>query len=269
MITWSDLLRFQPHIDVWLLVAGLATGYAALARRHLRATGETVPRRTVALFTAGLAVLWLASDWPLDDVGERSLLAAHMLQYLLLAMVAPGLLLLGLPAWMVDRLLRPRALRWAARRAARPLTAWLTTTAVLLLSHWNPVVDAYLANDLVHLVMHVAWVSSGLVLWWPILSCLPEAPALGRPAQIGYLIVQSIIPTVPATFLTFGTGSVLRAYGQLPKPPGIDVVTDQQIAGLLMKVGGGVILWLAITIIFFRWSVEEAGTDRSRAAVRP
>lgn len=268
MITWSELLRFQAHPDVWMLVVGLGVGYAVTVRRHLRTAGEATPARKVVAFTLGLLVLWVASDWPLDDVGERSLLSVHMVQYLLLAMVAPGLLLLGLPPWLLDRLLAPRWLRRLARVAARPWTAWLIVNAVLLFSHWNPVIALYLANDLIHLLMHVTWVGAGFALWWPVLAPLPDVRRPSPPAQLGYLLVQSLLPTIPASFLTFGSGPVFPAYAALPKPPGIDVVTDQQVAGLLMKVGGGVILWIAVTIIFFRWSSREMAAADQTEAVR-
>lgn len=268
VIAWSELLRFQPHPDVWALVVGLGVGYAVTVRRHHRTVGETTPRRTVMAFASGLLVLWIASDWPIDDIGERSLLSVHMVQYLLLAMVAPGLLLLGLPRWLLDRLLAPRWVRSFARVAARPWTAWLIFNAVLLLSHWNPVIALYLANNLVHLLMHIAWVGSGFALWWPVLAPLPDVRRPSPPGQMGYLLVQSVLATIPATFLTFGAGAVFPAYAALPKPPGIDVVTDQQVAGLLMKIGGGVILWIAVTIIFFRWSSRETAVDSETGAVR-
>lgn len=268
MITWSELLRFEAHPDVWALVLGLGVGYAVTVRRHQRATGEATPPRTVAAFACGLLVLWVASDWPIDDVGERALLSVHMVQYLLLAMVAPGFLLLGSPPWLLDRLLAPRWLRAFARVAARPWMGWLIVNTVLLVSHWNVVIVLYLSNDLVHLLMHVAWVGAGLALWWPVLAPLPDVRRPGPPAQIGYLLVQSLLPTIPASFLTFGSGPVFPAYAALPKPPGIDVVTDQQVAGLLMKIGGGVILWSVVTVIFFRWSSRETTGAVQPGAVR-
>lgn len=254
MITWSELLRFQAHPDVWALVIGLGVGYAVTLRRHTRTTGERTSRGTVIAFTIGLLLLWAASDWPLDDVGERSLLSAHMVQYLLLAMVAPGFLLLGIPPWLLDRLLAPRWLRGTARVAARPWAAWMIVNGVLLFSHWNPIIDLYLANDLIHLLMHAAWVAAGFALWWPVLAPRRIVSRSSPPAQMGYLVVQSLLPTIPASFLTFGSGPVFRAYAALPKPPGIDVVTDQQVAGLLMKIGGGVVLWTVATVVFFRWA---------------
>jgi putative membrane protein len=90
-----------------------------------------------------------------------------------------------------------------------------------------------------------------------VLSPLPELPALSRPGQLLYLFFQSLAPTIPASFLTFGTEPLYPVYAAFPRIWGIDVLTDQLIAGLVMKLVGGAILWGVITVIFFRWGHEE------------
>lgn len=257
MISWEELLSYQAHPDVWLLVGGLASAYVWCVRRRVHTTSEKLDIGSTVSFLGGLLLMWLAADWPVDDVGEQSLLSVHMFQYLLLAMIVPALLLRGIPAWLMEQLLPRGPLRSAARIVSRPLVAWAIVTVVLLGTHWNPVIELYLTNDIVHLAMHVAWVGSGLCLWLPVLSPLEDVPRLTPPAQIGYLFLQSVPSILPASFLTFAEFPVFAAYGRLPKPPGIDAVLDQQIAGLLMKLGGGAILWTAITIVFFRWSAAE------------
>ncbi|MGH3442736.1 MAG: cytochrome c oxidase assembly protein, partial [Nitriliruptorales bacterium] len=225
---------------------------------------EPATRRQVVQFLLGVATLWVAADWPLDDLSENVLLSAHMVQFLLLAMVAPGLLLLGLPAWLLRWLLEPRPLRRLARFLRRPGAAWLVVSVILVASHWPPVVSAYLASDRVHLLMHVAWVTSGLVLWWPVLSPLPEAPRLEPPARIGYLFLQLLLPTLPASFLTFGSTPLYAEYAAMPRLWGLTAIGDQQLAGLLMKlVGSGIIIGV-MAVTFFRWVAREEAADRRR-----
>jgi putative membrane protein len=72
-----------------------------------------------------------------------------------------------------------------------------------------------------------------------------------------YLFIQSLAPTVPAAFLTFGQHTLYPIYATFPRIWGIDPLTDQLIAGLLMKLGGGLILWAVITTVFFRWFGQE------------
>jgi putative membrane protein len=116
------------------------------------------------------------------------------------------------------------------------------------------------ANDAFHLLAHVGWMAAALVMWWPVLSPLPELPHLSAPGRMLYLFGQSIVPTVPASFLTFGESLLYSTYLSSPMTFGVDPIADQQIAGLLMKVAGGFFIWGVIAVIFFRWSsAEETG----------
>ncbi|MET0902848.1 MAG: cytochrome c oxidase assembly protein, partial [Acidimicrobiales bacterium] len=77
---------------------------------------------------------------------------------------------------------------------------------------------------------------------------------ISPPAQMVYLFVASIVPTVPGAWLTFANGAVYSVYDIPDRLWGLTVTSDQQIAGLLMKLGAGSYLWLLITIIFFKWA---------------
>jgi putative membrane protein len=90
-----------------------------------------------------------------------------------------------------------------------------------------------------------------------VVSPLPEMPPLAAPLQMLYLFLQSLVPTIPASFLTFGTSPLYPVYAGFPRIAGIDVLTDQLLAGLTMKIVGGFILWGVIAVIFFRWAARE------------
>jgi putative membrane protein len=94
-------------------------------------------------------------------------------------------------------------------------------------------------------------------MWWPVMSPLPEVPPLSPPAQMMYLFFQSLAPTIPASFLTFGSTVLYPAYSAFPRIWGISALQDQLIAGLIMKLGGGLYLWMFIAVIFFRWHDRE------------
>jgi putative membrane protein len=94
-------------------------------------------------------------------------------------------------------------------------------------------------------------------MWWPIASPLPELPPLAPPMQMLYLFVQSLAPTIPASFLTFGRSPLYPVYATFPRIWDISALTDQLIAGLTMKLLGGAILWGVIAVIFFRWGARE------------
>jgi putative membrane protein len=254
-------MRLPPwhlHLDVWLLFASVEALYLVALRRRRRSTGSRgASARKVTLFSLGVAVLWVGADWPLHDLAERYLYSMHMVQHLLFTLVAPPLLIAGLPDWLLREILRPRAVSRVVRFLTRPLVALIVFNGVLLFSHWPAVVDASVRSEPLHFGLHVLIVASAFVMWWPVMSPLPEMPALPPPGQMLYLFLQSLAPTVPASFLTFGSTPLYPVYASFPRIWGIDALTDQLIAGLTMKLAGGLILWGFIAVIFFRWFAQE------------
>ncbi|MBA3552083.1 MAG: cytochrome c oxidase assembly protein [Actinobacteria bacterium] len=256
-----SLPPFHLHPDVLLLAAALEGSYLlALARLAPPPTTTGEPSASGAqraAFTLGVLTVLAASSWPIHDLAEGYLLSVHMGQHLLLSLVAPPLLIMGTPTWLARRLLRPRPLKWAMRRFGRPLSALILFNAVLVLTHWPLVVDWALGYHLAHFGVHALIFGSSLLMWWQVLSPLPELPALSYPGRMLYLFLQSLLPTVPASFLTFGSTVIYPFYAAAPRIWAVSPLTDQLIAGLMMKLVGGLILWGAIAVFFFRWWSEE------------
>lgn len=255
------LPAWHVHLDVFLLFGSIVAAYVVAVRRHARATGEAPARRRTRLFLAGIGVLVLGAGWPIHDLAERYLYFAHMTQHLLFSLVAPPLLIAGMPPWMLRDLLRNRTIARVFRFLTRPLVALLLFNGVLLFTHWPAVVAASVGSEWIHFGLHVLLVASALVMWWPVMSPLPELPALSAPGQMVYLFLQSLTPTIPASFLTFGDHLLYPVYGTFPRIWGIDALTDQLLAGLIMKLIGGLILWGFIAVIFFRWHEQERAQD--------
>jgi putative membrane protein len=251
------LPAWHVHPDVWLLFGSIIAAYLIAGRRHERATGEATEPRKRRLFLLGMGVLWLGADWPIHDLAERYLYSMHMTQHLLFTLVAAPILIAGMPVWLLRELLAPGPIRRIFRFMTRPLVALIFFNAVLLFTHWPDVVAASVGSELVHLGLHVLIVTSALVMWWPVMSPLPEMPSLPPPGQMLYLFLQSLAPTIPASFLTFGHRPLYPVYATFPRIWGIDALTDQLIAGLIMKLLGGLLLWGVIAVIFFRWYNQE------------
>ena len=251
------LPAWHAHPDVWLLFGSAAAFYLITCRRHLRDTGEATPVRRTRLFLLGVAILWVGADWPIHDLAERYLYSVHMAQHILFTLVAAPILIAGTPAWMLRRLLAPRPVMAVFRRITRPLVALVLFNAVLLFTHWPAVVTASVHSEWLHFGLHVMLTGSALIMWWPVMSPLPELPALPAPGQMLYLFLQSLAPTIPASFLTFGDHPLYPVYATFPRIWGISALTDQLVAGLLMKLVGGAILWGFIAVVFFRWHDQE------------
>ncbi|MGZ8604020.1 MAG: cytochrome c oxidase assembly protein [Actinomycetota bacterium] len=250
---------WHPHPDVWLLLGGLWAAYLVAVRRRTPATpAERADRgRRTALFTTGMALLLLASDWPMHDLSEERLYSMHMVQHLVYTLVAAPLLVAGIPAWLWRRLLRPRAIGALFGFVTRPVVALAVFNGLLLFTHWPEVVESSVGSEWVHFGLHVVILGSAVVMWWPVLSPLPERPALTPPAQMLYLFLQSLAPTIPASFLTFGHTLLYPVYATFPRTWGLSALDDQLIAGLIMKIAGGLILWGFIAVIFFNWHERE------------
>jgi putative membrane protein len=214
---------WHPHPSVWLVLGGIWVAYLVAVRRHRTVAGEPSDgRRRTMLFSVGMACLWLGADWPVHDLAEGYLYSVHMAQHLLF-----------------------------------PIVALILFNGLLLFTHWPEVVEASVRSEFTHFSLHVLLFGSAILMWWPVMSPLVELPALTPPAQMMYLFAQSLAPTIPASFLTFGHTLLYPVYGTFPRIWGISALNDQLIAGLLMKLVGGFILWGFVATIFFRWHARE------------
>jgi putative membrane protein len=258
--------KWEPHPDVWILIGLLVVGYVVAVVRlgpRLSPAGQPVVNRLqITCWSLGVLATWLASDWPMHDVAEQSLYSAHMVQHLMFTLVAAPLLLLGTPGWLLRWILHPEWLLRAVHWLARFLPAVILYNLVLVLSHWPAVVDLTMRNGLAHFVAHAILFVSSLIVWLPILSPLPEIPRLTPVLRMVYLFLESVVPTVPASFLTFGEKPLYKVYEGLPHLWGATTLEDQRIAGLIMKIGAGLLIWAIIAVIFFRWAAEEERADR-------
>jgi putative membrane protein len=267
----EDYFRWQPHPEVWVLLAGLVGLYVY----SIRVLGPAVldpgtPPATAAnkrWFVLGIVLLYAAADWPMHDIGEEYLYSVHMIQHLVLTFFVPPAMLLATPEWLARVVVgEGRAGRWFLK-LARPIPAAIVFNTVQLLTHWSGVVNTSVENGLLHYGIHTAVVVTAFAVWMPVVSPLPEY-RISPPAQCIHLFLTSIIPTVPAAWLALSEGVIYDAYDKPARLWGISVTSDQQVAGLLMKLGAGGFLWLVIIFLFFRWvSTQDLGTAARRVTV--
>lgn len=273
-MTWfvaaSGPWSWVPRPTIWTMVVGVSFLYwYALARIGPGASkpGEVIATKAqIAWFVGAMVVLWLASDWPLHDIGERYLYSAHMVQHLLLSLVFPPMAWLATPTWLARMIVGSGTGYGIVRRLCRPLVAALIFNAVVVLQHWPVIVNTSVANGAFHYGVHFAVVVSSLLMWVPVAGPFPELrPSLA--VQMAYLFGQSIIPTVPTGFLVFAENTIYRAYDTPFRLWGISPTNDQQLAGAFMKVVGGMYLWVIIGVLFVRFATRFAGDDHASGAV--
>ncbi|MCA9876780.1 MAG: cytochrome c oxidase assembly protein [Thermomicrobiales bacterium] len=258
---WSDW-NIEPTIAIGLLA--MLAGYLYLTRD----TGEPNPDRITtskqkASFIGGIVTLFVALGPPLDDWSDHYLLLGHMVQHLLLIMLAAPLLMAGTPAWMLEPLTRNRITNTAGYWLTRPVVAYALANFVLVFWHMPPFYDAALLSQPIHVLEHATFIGTAVLAWWPLAGPLPQWPRLQSPLLQGlYLFAMTIPGSGVGAFITLAEPGLYEPYVTSPRIFGIDLTTDQQLAGILMWIVVSSIYLLLITIIFFRWANPEEQKDR-------
>jgi putative membrane protein len=249
-----DPWRFQAHPELWLLVAFLVGAYVYTVRvigPQAVPTGPVVTRRNVIAFVAAMTLLWVASDWPMHDLAEEYLYSMHMLQHMMLSYFVPPLALLALPEWMFRALIGEARAYRVVRWFSKPVIAGVLFNVVVMTTHIPALVNRSASSSPLHYSLHVLVVTSALLMWIPI--CGPAAEfRIGYGGKMIYLFLMSIVPTVPAGWLTFAEGTVYKHYDTPVRVWGVSVATDQQLAGAIMKIGGSIFLWSIVIFMFFK-----------------
>ena len=252
--TWT----YRPLLGVWLLAAALGGAYWFAVHRHAASTDQPVPgtRHYATRFAAGLVLLVISSDWPLGPLGAGYLASVAALRTLLITFGVAPLLLLGTAPWMLRALLRmpSRPAQAAgpvfrlARVATFPWVAFLLFNALLIVTQLPLVVDTLKVTQVGSFALDMAWLMASIIVWVPLVRPIPELGGLGDPMRLVYLFGLSVLPTVPASFLTFSQFPLYRLYELAPRVfVPLDAVVDQQVAGLGLKIVGGLILGLLTT----------------------
>lgn len=262
MISWWCVARQEPWTWQWVAYPGVWLAAILPTVAYFRAaarTDEITTRRQKLQFLGGIAIFWIASDWPLGALGAGYLASAHMAQFLLYTLGTAPLILLGTPDWMMERIL--------SRLRIRPVFAWLSRSLVvsaavynvgLVVTHSPGVVSALRTSQIGSFVMDIAWIILGLVLWMPVIAPIRELRHPSPFARIGYLFVTtSVVAVIPASFLTFTRLPLYSIYELAPRVGSLTANADQQLAGIVMKLGSLPVIWTTIAVLWFRWVAAE------------
>ena len=260
--TLDAFVRSWPS-EPWLVASLLLSatiyfrGWNILRRRE--------PKRwngwRLASFLGGLTAIFLALASPLEPFATL-LLQIHMVQHLLLMMVAPPLIWLaaplfpmvrGLPApirtvWVAP-LLRARRLRHLFLRLTHPLVAWPIYVGVTWFWHAPRFYDLALADEGWHLVEHAIFMAAALLFWYPVVRPYPSRPNWSPWLLFPYLLLADVQNTVLAAWLTFSSRVIYPHYENGPRIAGLTALDDQSAAGVIMWVPGSIAFLLPLFII--------------------
>jgi putative membrane protein len=259
-----------PH-DLWgawnlqpVLLLGLVLAAWAYRRGQTGGPRRGVDRRRAWCAVGALVALGVALVSPLEAL-SGALASAHMVQHLLLLLVAAPLVALGAPASTILRgsplVVRRAAIRWRRRlglthgnlRPLRhPATVWLLAVGTLWFWHAAVPYDAALGNELLHLIEHASFLGTAWLFWRLVIG----VRGVGRvPNGVGVLLVftmamQSVFLSV---LLTFARTPWYSSYATTTRPWGLEPLADQRLAGVIMWIPAGAVYLAAALALLVDW----------------
>ncbi len=263
--TFDAFLRSWP-LDPWIVVPLLLTalcylrGWLLLRRRG----AQRFTSFQLSAFLGGLLAIFLALGSPVEPFAGL-LLLVHMIQHLLLMMVAPPLFWLGEPLLpLLCGLPRPvrqvwvgpfLQLHWVRRLLTwltHPVRAWSFFVAVTWFWHLPQFYDVALQSEAWHIIEHACFLTTGLLFWWPVVEPYPGRWRWSRWLLVPYLFLADLQNTVLAALLTFSGHVLYPHYAGMPRLWGLTPLVDQAVAGALMWVPGSVVFLGPLVVIVLR-----------------
>jgi putative copper resistance protein D len=270
MTSW----RVDPPVVVGLFGIGLVY---VNATRRLKRLGAGFPRTRERCFLAGLVVIFLALNGPID-AGASELLSVHMFQHMVLTMVAAPLIVLGAPVTLALRASSPGTRRSilapilnsrTARIVANPLVGWSLLFVVLWVTHLTSLYEAAMLNRGLHALEHVAYLGSAILFWWPVAGLDPIPSRISHPARILYLFL-AMPPMAFLGLAIYSSGHLLYPYyARVAGATIASALADQHLAGALMWEGGMFVVVPALALVLLDWmrrDEREAERTEERAA---
>ena len=230
------------------------------------APGAAFPGRKAWFFYGAIVLLYLAEGSPLHDLSEMYSFSAHMFQHMLLSYLVPTLMLRGTPDWLLRPLLLHPYVRPVATVLTKPVVAFTVFSLFFSLWHLPVIYEGALQNSTLHHLEHVLFLFTALMLWWPLLSPLPELPRLTYAGALVYLFLLPIAQLPVFAAVTFADHAIYPTYASTPHIMFGDARADQTFGGALMKVGGLITFGLPFIVTFFEWYKKENTTHYRRRA---
>ena len=252
------MIYWPFDLTVYAGLLALYVGHSLLAR------GTDASRRHTLYFGLGLFTIWVALETPIDTISDHYLDSVHMLQHVLLAFVAPPFMLLGLSPGMVQRVVRAPGVR----AVTEPVPAQLIAAVVMIAWHIPYLYEATLRSEPLHVVEHLMFVASGVVMWWPLITATSERARwqLSPIGKLLYMLAATLPQDAVALAFQFSRVPFYDYYVHAPRLiDGLTPVIDQGVAGAILMVFGKLTFAIAAFVVFVRWFGAELRADRKGA----
>jgi putative membrane protein len=219
-------------------------------------------------FGGAVFVLFFALATPLDTLADEYLFTAHMIQHLLLTLIAAPLLIMGTPGWLMRAFLKETRLSGFVHWARHPLPAFFIFNVIFALAHLPTFYELTLASPPLHALEHLVFLATAILMWMPVLSPVPDIAAPYPPlGQVLYLFLQTVPASLVGALLAATAVPFYPTYIMAPRIVGLSPLEDQQLGGLLMWVGGGLFFLITTGVVFFAWANREEAANRRPVGV--
>jgi putative membrane protein len=234
----------------------LATGPA---RRHLGWSDDVRPGfARAASWTAAVLVIFFSLNGPLHEWADGYLFTAHMVQHLLLMLLMPPLLIWGLPPELIRKALQYRPVLTVGRFLTHPVIAYVAYNVVFIFWHFPQWYNMALMDHTVHIIQHLSFMVVAVMMWWPIMSPVRELVRIPTgPFLMAWIFLFGIPGTVVSALITLSNEVLYTWYAAAPRITALSPLDDQRLGGLIMWIPGMLVFWVAITVVFFRWTSYE------------
>lgn len=294
-------LQYFSFTDIWspiemLIAAAFLVAYLMLTgpKRSLFPVSEPVPANKKVMFISGVVIYYLAEAGPINLLGHLTF-TAHMSAMALAYLVAPPLLLLGLPGWMLRPLMEHKIAGKIIHGLTRPVVSVLAFNAIFSFYHIPLIHDFVMTHFFVHRIYFALLLITALMMWWPVIAPVPARSQLGELKKMAYIFANGVLITPACAVIIFASAPLYDTYNdpqvwamamgycvpagfaaQLVENfggPGFFTILkpmeDQQLGGIVMKLMQEIVYGIALMFVFKSWYARERKEDDLDAGTNP
>ncbi|MGH9553151.1 MAG: cytochrome c oxidase assembly protein [Terriglobales bacterium] len=260
---------WKLFLSTWDFHPSVVIGCALLWGIYLFAVRGRFDRKTTN-YTLGVLIIFLALVSPVDDLGDDYLFSAHMVQHMMLGMIAPVLLVAGIPASFVRAWLKHPLIARLERILGYPPVALIVANATFWVWHLPSLYNLTLADEGVHIFEHMMFLVTGTMLWWPVFKPVPEG-RLSPMSAIVYMGIAAALSTILGIIFTISDTPYYAGYANpdddlgalklIREQWGLTQIADQKLGGAIMwEPAGAIFLW-GMMCVMIRWFKEDSESD--------